>query len=71
MSQRLVRRWEELPVAVQAPVAFVPFAVVLFLLNLGVFNQPLWRSILYGLVEGGVLTALLLVATATERSKRR
>ena len=57
--------------AVQTPVAFVPFAVVLFLLNLGVFNQPLWRSILYGLIEGGVLTAMLLAATASERSKRR
>ena len=69
-GSRLVRRWEALPVAIQAPVAFVPFLVVLFLLNVTVFNQPAWRSVLYGVIEGGVLTVLLLVATASERSKR-
>ena len=69
-GSRLIRRWEALPVGVQAPIGFVPFLVVLFLLNLAVFNQPLWRSILYGIIEAGVLTAILLAATASERSKR-
>jgi hypothetical protein len=69
-GSRLITRWESLPVGVQAPVAFVPFVVVLFLLNLAVFNQPLWRSILYGVIEGAVLTAMLLAATASERRKR-
>jgi hypothetical protein len=44
--------------------------VVLFLLNLGGFNQPLPRSILYGLIEAVPFTALVLVATANERRKR-
>jgi hypothetical protein len=42
-----------------------------FLLNIGPFNQPLARSILYGLFEGAVLSGLLAVATRSERGRRR
>jgi hypothetical protein len=42
----------------------------MFLVNVGPFNQPILRSIFYGLFEGGVLTGLMAVATATERGKR-
>jgi hypothetical protein len=66
----LLRRWESLGPPVQAAVAFPPLAVLLFLLNLTGFNQPLWRSILYGLIEAAPVTALILVATASERRKR-
>lgn len=45
-------------------------AVFTFLLNVGPFNQPLGRSIFYGLFEGAVLTGLLAVATNTEKGKR-
>jgi hypothetical protein len=45
--------------------------VLLFLANLGPFGQPLWRSVLYGIFEGGVVTGLLLVATRSERDRRR
>ena len=67
----LLRRWESLPTAIQGAVAFPLLALLLLFLNLSVFNQPLWRSILYGIFEGAVVTALLLVATASEKSKRR
>jgi hypothetical protein len=67
----LLRRWESLPPAAQGGFAFPVLAVVLFLVNLALFNQPLLRSILYGLMEAVPLTALLLVATANERRKRR
>lgn len=67
----LLRRWESLPTAIQGAVAFPLLALLLLFLNLSVFNQPLWRSILYGVIEGAPLTALLLVATASERRKRR
>ena len=50
---------------------FLPLLVLLFLVNVGPFNQPLGRAIFYGVFEGGVVTALLLVATANEKSKRR
>jgi len=66
----LVRRWEALSVPVQAAIVFPPLAVLLFLLNLGGFGQPLARSILYGLIEAAPVTALVLVATASERRKR-
>jgi hypothetical protein len=66
----LLRWWEELGTPVQAAIAFPPLAVVLFLLNLAGFNQPLLRSIVYGLIEAIPFTALILVATANERRKR-
>jgi hypothetical protein len=66
----LLRRWESLSTPVQGAIAFPPLAVVLFLLNLSGFNQPLARSIVYGVIEGAVVTALILVATANERRKR-
>jgi hypothetical protein len=65
-----MQRWEALPTRVQGALAFPVFAVLLFFVNLGIFNQPTGRSILYGLIESAPLTALLLVATANERRKR-
>jgi hypothetical protein len=44
--------------------------VLTFLINVGPFNQPILRSILYGLFEGAVLSGLLAVATRTERGRR-
>jgi hypothetical protein len=66
----MLQRWEALKPGVQAAIVFPPLAVVLFLLNLTGFDQPLWRSILYGLIEAAPVTALVLVATANERRKR-
>ena len=65
-----MQRWEALPTRVQGALAFPFFSVLLFFVNLGIFNQPTGRSILYGLIESAPLTALLLVATANERRKR-
>jgi hypothetical protein len=67
---RVIQRWEALSTGVQAAIAFPPLAVLLFLVNLGPFGQPLWRSLLYGLIEAAPVTALILVATANERRKR-
>jgi len=46
------------------------FAALTLLINIGPFNQPLLRSIFYGVFEGAVLSVLLAVATRTERGKR-
>jgi hypothetical protein len=66
----VVKRWESLTAQVQAAIAFPPLAILLFAINRWLFNQPLARSVVYGLIEGGVMTALVLVATANERRKR-
>jgi hypothetical protein len=66
----LLRRWESLSTPVQGAIVFPPLAVLLFLLNVGGFGQPLLRSILYGLIEALPFTALILIATANERRKR-
>ena len=64
------QRWEGLQTWQQVAISFPLLWTFTFLLNLGPFAQPLVRSILYGIFEGGLLTALLLFATANERSRR-
>jgi hypothetical protein len=68
---RLLIWWEGLETWVQLAVSFPVFAVLTFLTNIGPFNQPVFRSVLYGLFEGGVLSGLMAVATATERGQRQ
>jgi hypothetical protein len=67
---RIVLWWEGLDTWKQLAISFLVFAVLTFLLNLGPFNQPILRSVFYGLFEGGVLAGLLAVATRTERGRR-
>ncbi|MHB8613737.1 MAG: hypothetical protein ACYDAL_15145 [Candidatus Dormibacteraceae bacterium] len=67
---RVVLWWEALDTWKQLALSFPVFAILTFLLNLGPFNQPILRSSLYGVFEGGVLAGLLAVATRTERSRR-
>ena len=68
---RLLHWWEALETWVQLAISFPILAVLTFLINIGPFNQPTLRSVLYGLFEGGVLSGLLAVATASERGRRR
>ena len=68
---RLILWWESLETWHQLLISFPILAVLMLVINIGPFNQPLLRSIFYGLFEGGVLSGLLAVATATERGKRR
>jgi hypothetical protein len=63
--------WEGLDTWKQLVISFPVLTVFMLLVNLGPFSQPLWRSILYGIFEGAVLSGLLAVATRAERSKRR
>jgi hypothetical protein len=67
---RLVLWWEALDTWKQLAISFPVFAVLTFLLNVGPFNQPILRSVFYGVFEGGVLAGLLAVATRTERGRR-
>ncbi len=68
---RLVLWWEARPVWQQIVIAFPPLAVLLFAINLVPFGLPALRSAGYGVFEGGIATGLLLVATATEKSRRQ
>jgi len=67
---RLILWWEALDTWKQLALSFPVLAVLTFLLNLGPFNQPILRSVFYGVFEGGVLAGLLAVATRTERGRR-
>lgn len=66
----LLAWWERLETWKQLAISFPAFAVLMLLVNVGPFNQPLLRSILYGLFEGAILSGLLAVATVTERGRR-
>ena len=68
---RLLLWWESLETWRQLAISFPIFAVLMLLINIGPFSQPLLRSIFYGLFEGALLSGLLGVATATERGRRR
>jgi hypothetical protein len=67
---RILLWWEGLDTWKQLAISFPVLAVLTFFLNLGPFNQPILRSVFYGLFEGGVLAGLLAVATRTERGRR-
>jgi len=67
---RLVLWFESLDTWKQLALSFPVFAVLTFLLNVGPFNQPILRSVFYGVFEGGVLAGLLSVAARTERGRR-
>lgn len=69
-APRLLLWWEALETWRQLLLSFPIFAVLMLLINVGPFSQPLLRSIFYGLFEGAVLSGLLAVATATERGRR-
>ena len=68
---KLILWWEALETWQQLAISFPIFSVLMFVINIGPFSQPLLRSVFYGLFEGAVLSGLLAVATATERSRRR
>jgi hypothetical protein len=69
-APRWLAWWEGLETWRQLALSFPVLSLFMFLINVGPFNQPILRSIFYGLFEGGVLTGLTAVATATERGKR-
>ena len=69
-TPRWLAWWEGLETWRQLALSFPVLSVFMFLINVGPFNQPILRSVFYGLFEGGVLTGLTAVATATERGKR-
>ena len=67
---KLVLWWEALEAWKQLALSFPVFAILTFVINLGPFNQPILRSVFYGLFEGAVLSGLMAVATRTERDRR-
>jgi hypothetical protein len=69
--ERPRRWWEELETWKQVLIAGPSLSLLLFVLNWGPMSQPVERSIGYGLLEGLFFTALLIVATRHERSKRQ
>ena len=67
---KIVAWWEQLETWLQLVLSFPVFAILMLLINVGPFSQPIIRSIFYGLFEGAVLSGLMVVATHSERGRR-
>ncbi len=67
---RWLLAWEALPAHVQAAIAFPTLVVLLFLLHVTLFLQPVTRAILYGIFWAIPGTYLVVIATRTEAAKR-
>ena len=65
-----MRRWEALSAWAQAGIAFPVAFVLMLVIHLGPFNQPMARAIGYAMFWGAILTALLVVASRAERARR-
>lgn len=70
MASPLVRKWEALSARTQGAVGFPVMLVLMFLIHIGPFNQPVGRAIAYAVFWGVILTALLVVASRAERARR-
>jgi hypothetical protein len=55
---------------VQAAIAFPALVLLLFLLHVTLFLQPVTRSVLYGIFWAIPGTYLVVIATRTEAAKR-
>ncbi len=66
----LIVRWEELHVSAQVAVAFVVATLVLWAIHILLLNQPLGRGFVYGLFWAVPVTAIVVLATRTERARR-
>ena len=67
---RLLLRWEAMPAYAQILIAFPTLVVLLFVLHITLFLQPVGRSILYGVFWAILGTYLVVIATRTEAAKR-
>jgi hypothetical protein len=67
----LLLKWESLPGQTQIAIAFPTLVVLLFLLHITLFRQPLARGALYGVFWAIPGTYLVVIATRTEAAKRR
>jgi hypothetical protein len=67
---RLLLRWEKLPAHTQIVIAFPTLVVLLFIIHITLFLQPVSRSILYGVFWAILGTYLVVIASRTEAAKR-
>jgi hypothetical protein len=67
---RWLLAWEGLPAQAQILIAFPTLVVLLFLLHVTLFLQPVTRAALYGVFWAIPGTYLVVIATRTEAAKR-
>ena len=66
----LLIRWEDLAIGIQVAAAFVVSFVGIVAIHMVLINQPLERSLWYGLFWGVLATVVIVSGTRTERARR-
>lgn len=68
----LVERWEALPARAHVAIMYPASVVILFLIHIAFFHRiTMLRSLMYAVFEAPFITALVVVATASEKARRR
>ena len=65
-----LRWWEERSTPAQVVISAIVFGLIFFFLNYIPFSQPLFRSLSYAVIEGGVFVAIAVWATHAEHQSR-
>ncbi|HMM48348.1 MAG TPA: hypothetical protein PKE32_01870 [Miltoncostaeaceae bacterium] len=65
-----LRRWEDLHILVQIAIVAPVTVLLLWVVHIGLLNQPLWRGLSYGVFWGALFTAAIVGASRSERARR-
>ncbi|MEQ8839788.1 MAG: hypothetical protein RJQ03_07690 [Miltoncostaeaceae bacterium] len=63
-------RWEDLHIVIQVLLVSPVSVALLFVVHIGLMNQPLWRGLSYGIFWGALVTAAVVGASRSERARR-
>jgi hypothetical protein len=67
----LIRKWEGFDMGLQFLIAWPTLTVIISIIHLTALNQPVWRSLLYGVFWALPAAFVVAMASQNEARKRR
>jgi hypothetical protein len=67
----LIRKWEGFDMGLQFLIAWPSLTVIISIIHLTALNQPVWRSLLYGVFWALPAAFVVAMASQNEARKRR
>lgn len=67
----LIRKWESFDMGLQFLIAWPTLTVIISIIHLTALNQPVWRSLLYGVFWALPAAFVVAMASQNEARKRR